>query len=300
MLRLGVLATAILLFTTTACAPTPIASSAPSATVTPVSIPPSAMPSATLATPGPTASPSSSPPALKLPPVNAGLDYQLGGAYDPPRDVRIVSRDRTAKPAPGLFNICYVNGFQVQQSEREWWATNHPDLLLHDASGKIVIDEDWNEVILDVLTGGKRAAIGTIVGDWIHGCAADGFDAIEIDNLDTYSRSRGLLTEDDAVAQVRLFADVAHSLGLPIAQKNSAEIVGRRAEMGTDFAIAEECDRYDECDVYTGAYGDHVLVIEYRRKDFKTGCATYPGLSIVLRDLDLVAPTEKGYVYDGC
>ncbi len=70
------------------------------------------------------------------------------------------------------------------------------------------------------------------------------------------------------MAQVRLFADAAHAVGLPIAQKNSAEITGRRAEMGTDFAVAEECDRWNECDAYTSAYGDHVLVIEYRRRDF--------------------------------
>ena len=99
---------------------------------------------------------------------------------------------------------------------------------------------------------------------------------------------------------MRLFADAAHANGLAIAQKNSAEIVGRREEMGTDFAVAEECDRYSECDVYTGAYGDHVLVIEYRRRDFDKGCAAYPNLSIVLRDLDLVTPTDKGYVYDAC
>ena len=89
-------------------------------------------------------------------------------------------------------------------------------------------------------------------------------------------------------------------LGLPIAQKNSAEITGRAGEMGTDFAVAEECNRYHECDAYTTAYGDHVLVIEYRRRDFDAGCAAYPNLSIVLRDLDLVPEGKKGYVYDAC
>ena len=102
------------------------------------------------------------------------------------------------------------------------------------------------------------------------------------------------------MAQMRLFADAAHAVGLPIAQKNSAEIVGRAGEMGTDFAVAEECDRYHECDAYTGGYGDHVLVIEYRRRDFDAGCAAYPNLSIVLRDLDLVPKGEKGYVFDAC
>ena len=70
--------------------------------------------------------------------------------------------------------------------------------------------------------------------------------------------------------------------------------------MGTDFAVAEECNRWNECDAYTGAYGDHVLVIEYRRRDFAAGCAAYPGLSIILRDLDLVPPADNGYVYRSC
>ncbi len=45
---------------------------------------------------------------------------------------------------------------------------------------------------------------------------------------------------------------------LAIAQKNSTEVLGRRAEMGTDFAVAEECNRYSECGDYTAVYGDQV------------------------------------------
>ena len=89
----------------------------------------------------------------------------------------------------------------------------------------------------------SATALAGVIGGWIAGCAADGFDAVEIDNLDTFTRSHGRISEDDAVAQVRLFADAAHANGLAIAQKNSAEIVGRRDEMGTDFAVAEECNR---------------------------------------------------------
>jgi hypothetical protein len=253
-------------------------------------------------TPGPTIvgpSPSESVSA-RLPPPNAGFDYQLGGAYTPPAGVTVVSRDRTEAPEPGIYNICYVNGFQIQSGDLRWWKANHPDLMLRDKKGKIVIDPDWDEVMLAPTTPERRAELAGVIGEWIARCAADGFDAVEIDNLDTFTRSHGLISEDDAVAQIRLFADAAHAIGLPIAQKNSAEIVGRRAEMATDFAVAEECNRYRECDAYTGAYGDHVLVIEYRRRDFDAGCAAYPNLSIVLRDLDLVTPADKGYVYDDC
>ena len=237
---------------------------------------------------------------MRLPPVNAGFDYQLGGGYAPAAGVAVVSRDRTDPPAPGLYNICYVNGFQIQPDDVAWWKANHPDLMLRDKKGKIVIDADWNEIMLAPTTAKRRSELARVIGDWIAKCGADGFDAVEIDNLDTFTRTHGLITEDDAVAQVRLFADAAHAVGLPIAQKNAAEITRRRAEMGTDFAVAEECDRWHECDAYTSAYGDHVLVIEYRRRDFDAGCAAYPNLSIILRDLDLVTPTDKGYVYAAC
>lgn len=238
--------------------------------------------------------------SFALPPPNAGLDYQLGGAYAPPPGVDIVTRDRNAPSAGALYDICYVNGYQSQPDEETFWLNDHPDLVLRDGNGDPVIDPDWNEMLLDITTPEKRSALAVIVGGWIDGCAAAGFEAVEIDNLDTYSRSGGLVVEDDAVAFMQLLSARAHAAGLAIAQKNSAEIVARRSEMGTDFAVAEECNVYDECDVYTGAYGDAVLVIEYTQGAFATGCSAFPQLSIVLRDLDLVTPADAGYVYDGC
>src|SRR5262249_25387325 len=138
--------------------------------------------------------------AVHLPPANAPFDYQLGGAYPPPAGVQIVSRDRTAAIAAGLYNVCYVNGFQIQPDETQFWMTEHPDLILRDAGGNPVIDTEWNEMLIDVSTADKRAAVAAIVGGWIDGCHQAGFDAVEIDNLDSYTRSKGLLVEDDAVA----------------------------------------------------------------------------------------------------
>jgi hypothetical protein len=237
------------------------------------------------------------PGTLVLPPADAPFDYQLGGAYSPPAGVRIVTRDRTERPAAGLYNICYLNGFQVQPGEDSTW---DPMLILRDAAGRPVIDPDWDEALLDVSTDAKRRAIAAVIAGWIARCATDGYQAVEIDNLDSFSRSGGRLSANDAVATMRLFADAAHARGLPIAQKNSAELVARRAEMATDFVVAEECNRYSECGDYTAAYGDHVLVIEYRRADFDTGCRAFPRLSIVLRDLNLVPAGRPGYVFDGC
>lgn len=237
---------------------------------------------------------------LMLPPLNQGLDYQLGGAYSPPANVKIIARDRRESPAAGLYNICYVNGFQIQASEASEWMTLHADLILRDSGGNPVIDVDWNEMLIDISTAAKRTQVAAIVGGWIDGCKAAGFDAVEIDNLDSYSRSGNRLTEDNAVATMAMFSARSHAKGMPIAQKNSAELVGRAAELGTDFVVAEECNHFSECQLYRAGYGDHVLVIEYVRADFTKGCAMYPGLSIVLRDRNLVTPSAGAYVYDGC
>ncbi len=239
-------------------------------------------------------------PVLALPPADAGLDYQLGGAYPPPADVGVVSRDRNDPPAAGLYNVCYVNGFQAQPDEASFWLDEHPDLILRDANDEPIIDADWDEMLLDTSTPEKRAALAQIVGGWIAGCGAAGYDAVEIDNLDSYARSTGLLDQDQAVEFMALLSAAAHAGGMAIAQKNSTELLDRRAEMGTDFAVSEECNHYDECDDYIATYGDAVLMIEYSDADFAAGCAAYPQISIVRRDLDLTMPGDKAYVYDAC
>jgi hypothetical protein len=230
--------------------------------------------------------------------VNGGLDYQLGGAYPPPEGVNIVSRDRTASIAPGLYNVCYVNGFQVQPGEDDDW---EPDLILRDEQGNPVIDPDWDEAILDISTVDKRERIAAFVGSWIDGCASAGFDAVEIDNLDTFTRSGGRLSEEQAIDLMARFSARAHQVGLASAQKNSAELLAQREAMGTDFAVSEECARYDECQDYVSAYGAHVLMIEYRNQDFAEACADFGATHpVVLRDLDLVPEGEDGYVFEGC
>ena len=248
----------------------------------------------------PTADPTEQPPGLVLPPADAKLDYQLGGAYPPPDGVGVVSRDRNDPPAAGLYSVCYVNGFQAQPDEAAFWLDEHPELVLRDGNDEPVIDVDWDEMLLDTSTPEKRAALAVIVGGWIAGCEQAGYQAVEIDNLDSYSRSLGLLDQDQAVAFMALLSAEAHARGLAIAQKNSTELLPRRAEMGTDFAVAEECNHYDECDDYIGTYGDGVLMIEYSDADFAKGCAAYPQMSIVRRDVELTLPGDAAYVYDGC
>ncbi|MDG4771832.1 endo alpha-1,4 polygalactosaminidase [Solwaraspora sp. WMMD792] len=238
---------------------------------------------------------------VTLPPVDARFDYQIGQPYAPPSGVTVVSRDREASPAAGVYTICYVNAFQVQPHEVTWWQRNHDDLLLRDADGEYVVDGDWNEILLDISTAAKRTAIADIVNTWIDGCAADGFQAVEPDNIDSYDRSDDLLTLDDAVEYLKLLAPHAHAAGLAIGQKNTTELGTRGRAAGLDFAIAEECGRYDECGDYTTVYGDHVIDIEYTDDAYTTACATVgANVSVVRRDLDVTAPGSPTYVYRAC
>ncbi|MGV9193633.1 endo alpha-1,4 polygalactosaminidase [Microbacterium sp. MC2] len=256
---------------------------------------------------GPTGEPD---PAVELFPAGAAFDYQLGGAYEPRAGVAVVVRDRLAPPADGVYSICYLNAFQTQPGELDAWPD---DLLLHDADDALVHDPDWpDEALVDTRETDEVVAI---VAPWITACADAGYNAVEFDNLDTYTRADGLLTRADNLTLATALVDLAHDAGLAAAQKNAAEDAAlMRAEAGFDFAIAEECIAYDECDAYTQVYGDHVLAIEYTDTGSTsadddaafaaslTEICAHPGrpASLMLRDRALATPTDPGYVLAVC
>ena len=234
-------------------------------------------------------------------PAAAVVDYQLGGAYAPPEGVTVVTRDSTSKPAAGLYSICYVNGFQTQPGV-DW----PEQLVLHDAAGDPLVDANWpDENIIDISTDDKRNAAADRQFAAIDGCAAAGFDAVEFDNLDSYTRSDDMLSLDDAVSFATLLVDRAHHEGLAAGQKNTGELGPRgRDEIGFDFAVVEECDQFTECDSFTAVYGSAVIDIEYiddLRRPFVDVCADpLTPASTVLRDRDLVPAGAPGYVFEHC
>ena len=226
--------------------------------------------------------------AVMAVPTGTDVDYQLGGARrTPAANVGIVVRDRNEPPAAGRFNICYVNGFQTQPNEKAFWA-RRPGLILRDGTGEPVVDEAWGEFLLDVRTADQAQA-----------------DRQDRQPLDRGMRGRRLRRR--GVRQPRLLhpqrraaeapardsgtrallvdrARTAH--GLAAGQKNLAGFDGH--QVGYDFAVSEECGRYDECGAYVDDFGDQVLMIEYRADDFEETCAAYGAThAVVLRDRDL-------------
>lgn len=240
-----------------------------------------------------------------LPPANVPFDYQLGGPYSPDPAVGIVDRDRSERPVTGRYNVCYVNAFQTQPGETAWWRRHHPSLLLRTRGGRLVVDRDWGEVLLDTSTGRKRAALARMVGRWIDGCRARGFQAVEPDNLDSWTRSRGRLTRAENAAYAARLVRRAHAAGLAIAQKNDTAMLPRARRIGFDFAVAEECQVYAECGAYERVYGTRVYEVEYAdaggRAGFDRACAARGSrLSITYRDRDLVPRGRPGYVAAYC
>ncbi|KDN22022.1 endo alpha-1,4 polygalactosaminidase [Amycolatopsis rifamycinica] len=236
--------------------------------------------------------------AVTLPPKAAGFDYQIGGAYTPPSGVQIVSRDVSAAPASGKYNICYLNAFQAQEGQDGDWPS---DLLLRDSSGTKVVDPDWHETLLDLRTADKRTRVAAKVGSWIDTCASKGYQAIEPDNYDSYSRSRNLLTTTHAQEYIKLLSARAHSKNLAIAQKNTPELAGNRVANGLDFAVTEECGEYEECADYAGPFDNRVVDVEYTASGMSKGCPEWKNtISMVRRDLYVVPQGTSGYVRKTC
>jgi len=247
------------------------------------------------------------------PPVNAGFDYQIGGDYALPAGVDVVSRDWFIGAAPaGAYAICYVNAFQTQddeggvarRDERSAW----PDDLVLSRLGD---DPNWGgEYLVDISTARKRKQAANWIQPMIRTCKRKGFEAVEYDNLDSWTRFDDTPREGDvpfgkrdAIAFAAILAKRAHRLGLAVGQKNTVELTRRQARrrIRFDFAIAEECGRYGECGGYRRLYGDRVIAIEYRREDFDKTCQSVGAhVSVVLRDRNVTRPGSDSYTYDRC
>lgn len=247
------------------------------------------------------------PDAVRPLPANAPFDYQIGGDYAPSATTDVVTRDWFIGSAlsPG-YSICYVNAFQTQDDDddldRPDERSNWPqDLVLTGFED----DPNWaGEYLVDISTVAKRVAAADHLAQMIQVCADKGFDAVEYDNLDSWTRLSGLpFDRSDSIAFAELITDRAHALGLAVAQKNTSEL-GAEVSLeviGFDFAVVEECGAFDECDRFADVFGDAIVVIEYTDDGFATACSSIGDRSsVVRRDLFVIVPGSNDYVYDEC
>jgi len=158
--------------------------------------------------------------------------------------------------------ICYIN---VGTSEN--WRPDYsefPAALLGEDNGWP--GEQW----LDTNPSGPDySTLQAIMTSRFEMCAANGFDAVEPDNMDGAENATGFnLTVGESDQYAEWVADEVHSLGMSIAQKNF-EDQSRVLQPYFDFVVEEQCFQYDDCSdlaPYTAA-GKAIFEVEYQGQD---------------------------------
>lgn len=244
-------------------------------------------------------------------PANRPFDYQIGEPYEPRAGVEVVSRDWfDGEALADGYSICYVNAFQTQPDsgavDRPDERSNWPDELVLGALGD---DPEWGgEYLVDISTETSRRAAADWLAPMFHTCADKGFDAVELDNLDSWTRfddtplaGQVPFGAHEAAAFASLLTADIHALGLAAGQKNTVDLLDQAPTIGFDFGVVEECGEYDECGDFAATYGGDFVAIEYGDEGFAAACASVGDLvSVVRRDVDVTAPGSDTYVHDEC
>lgn len=236
------------------------------------------------------------------PPPGVAFDYQLGGDYPLPDGTELVVRQWAEGEAdPDAYDVCYVNAFQTEATPGD---PDHEDNWPPGVVWDEREDPDWpGEHPIDIGTNANRRTAAEFVNSRLEHCAQQGFDAVELDNLDTFTRYPDApFDEQDAIAYARLLVEFAIESGLAVGQKNTPELLDvARTEIGFGFAIVEECGAYDECQPYVDTYEGRVYDIEYTDEGFAAACEAIGDVGAVIqRDLELLTPEDPGYVHATC
>ena len=172
--------------------------------------------------------------------------WQLTGAIDQSVTAQMYDVDLQDSPASlvaslhakGRRVVCYLSAGSFEDWRPD--AADFPaDVLGETLDGWP--DERWLDIRrLDVL--------GPIMERRLDQCRAKGFDGVEPDNVDGYGNRTGFeLRAADQLRYNRFLAREAHARGLSIGLKNDLDQV-KALEPDFDWAINEECFRYDECE----------------------------------------------------
>lgn len=268
--------------------PTPMPTPAPSATPTPA---PSATPTPS---PSPVAAPAA--PSSEIA-ISAGTSWywQLQGTVNTNVAATVYDIDLYDNSAATFSSlkqsghkvICYFSAGTYEDWRSD--AKSFPAAAL----GKNV--DGWpGEKWLDV----RNMTVRQIMMARMDLAKSKGCDGLEPDNVDGYSNGSGFpLTKDDQISFNSFLADQAHARGMTIALKNSTDLVQSLVSK-FDFAVVEECFKYNECDAYTPFITQNKAVLNAEYTSFSSAtCSKASALkfSTVFYNLDL-----NGSVYKPC
>ncbi|MGC4118301.1 MAG: endo alpha-1,4 polygalactosaminidase [Myxococcales bacterium] len=205
--------------------------------------------------PGLDASSSTKPDAgnasLWKPAPGTSWQWQLQGTIDTSFDVAMYDVDLFETPqatidalhAAGRTVICYFSAGSYEDFRSDKGDFPAPVI------GKAM--DGWaGESWLDV----SNAALQPVMKARLDLAAQKRCDGVEPDNMDGYQNDTGFsLTAADQLAYNRFIASEAHARGLSVGLKND---IDQLDDLVADFdwALNEECVKYDECEGYTTSF----------------------------------------------
>ncbi|OHY89615.1 endo alpha-1,4 polygalactosaminidase [Vibrio rotiferianus] len=134
--------------------------------------------------------------------------------------------------------ICYFSAGTFESWREDAPSLFHKELLV----GKM---EGWDEIWLNI----KDKRVWEVMSKRLDLAVLKGCDAVEPDNVDLYINNKDFTYEDQLVYN-RFLATEAHKRGLAVGLKNDLDQVEDLIDY-FDFAVNEECLKYDECEVLT-------------------------------------------------
>ena len=231
------------------------------------------------------------------PPLATSWQWQLGeDAIDMSFDVDMYDIDLfdhsadtvAALHAQGSKVVCYISVGSYEDWRPD--ADQFPEAVLgKDYEGWE--GEKWLDIRqIDLLAPIMRARLDL--------CKSKGFDAVEPDNMDSYTNDTGFpLTAADQLAYNRWLATEAHARGLSIGMKNDPDQVADLVD-DFDWALTEGCFDQGWCEemmpflqagkpVFAAEYTDTQITLA----DFCPAAATL-GINAILKDRELTAQRQ--------
>ncbi len=189
--------------------------------------------------------------------------WQLSGALDTSQkvdvydlDPQIVSKDTIRSLAnQGKYIICYIS---VGTAEN--WREDYQNFPKDQIGRKLNEwpDEKWLNVR-------NYTRFARIIENRLQQASQAGCMAIEGDNVDGYANYTGFaLTKSDYLAYIKWLIKTTHKYNMLYGLKNSPELVSE-LKTEVDFAVVEECQKYNECEEYVPLVnvGKPVFAVEY-------------------------------------
>jgi hypothetical protein len=195
----------------------------------------------------------------------------------------------TAIHNAGKKAICYFSA-----GTYEIWRSDASSFVPEDYGNEM---EEWpGEFWLKT----TRTSVRNIMKARLDLAETKGCDGVDPDNMDAYSPNNNSgtgLTQAQGADYVKFLATEAHARDLAIGLKNALDIIPTVVG-DVQYAVNEECQDYNECDVYEPfvSAGKPVFAIEYRtnptglsasQKDAICNAPDTTGFSILIKKYDL-------------